>query len=186
MCSRKYCFLTLLILLSALMAGLAVTPKMAYANQAQPISNHDTCINCHEDLYFLHDTGKWFCLREAPMACVDCHDGDPTAVTKDKAHTNRAAYPVINENITKCQECHPEKSSERVQIFKEVAGISPVIVAVAYVPVAVVSEPPMHHTTGHEHSSDMNGWQPAIIIVALIGLMIVWVSRIRRRKETPR
>ena len=34
-------------------------------------------MSCHEDLYFLHDTGKLFCLNEkTAMNCVGCHGGN--------------------------------------------------------------------------------------------------------------
>jgi hypothetical protein len=94
--------------------------------------DHGTCIKCHEDLYFLHDTGNWFCIRESPMRCVDCHGGDPFAINKEEAHTNRKAHPIINGDISKCQECHPAECNERLVKFETVAGISDVRVALPY------------------------------------------------------
>ena len=161
MCSRRHWFLNLFILLFGLIVVMAATPRIAYGDEPHPKTNQGTCINCHENLYFLHDTGKWFCLRDAPMGCADCHGGDPTAPTKDQAHANRSAYPVVNENITKCQECHPAKSIERVRIFREVAGINHVTVAAAYVPAAISNplsvsaigqeQPATSHFVGVDH-----------------------------------
>ena len=42
----------------------------AHAGSLGQAVDNGTCINCHEDLYFLHDTGNWFCIRESPMPCV--------------------------------------------------------------------------------------------------------------------
>jgi len=99
-----------------------------------PAPDNGSCIKCHENLYFLHDTGNWFCLKESPMTCVDCHGGDSTTMTKELAHANRAAHPVINDDVSKCQQCHPEQCAERVEIFDQTAGISNVLVAAPYTP----------------------------------------------------
>ncbi len=124
--------------LSTLSVGICIllltlfTPTITHAEDPHATLNNDSCISCHEDLYYLHDTGNWFCLKESPMACVDCHGGNPTTTIKELAHTNRAAHPVINEDISKCQECHPDKCKERLQIFDEKAGISKILVAAPY------------------------------------------------------
>ena len=70
------------------------------------------------------------------MACVDCHGGNPATRTKDAAHLNRSPHPVINEDISKCQECHPDECYERVNLFDQSAGIGKVLIAVPYVPVS--------------------------------------------------
>lgn len=170
MCTRKHALLSLFIALLGL--ALATTPNVAHADEPTPAPNHGTCINCHENLYFLHDTGKWFCLKDAPMTCVDCHGGDPTATTQEKAHANRAAHPVINENILKCQECHPDKSVERVQLFREVAGISPVSVAAAYVPVAASSMVP---ATGQEQPSSILLWLGGSFTLSMLVVLVLIV-----------
>lgn len=111
---------------------LAPTPAQARI----PLQSNDgsQCVTCHEDLYYLHDTGKAYCLKDAPMACVDCHGGDPTALTKEAAHFNRAAHPVINDDDKKCYECHPAEANSRLDKFRQVAGIKEVKTAVAYTP----------------------------------------------------
>jgi hypothetical protein len=161
-------------------------PAVVYAVELYPISSPDTCIRCHEDLYFLHDTGKWFCLKEAPMACVDCHGGNPNAITKDTAHADRAAHPIINENIAKCQECHPAASIERVQIFRDVAGVSPVKVAAAYVPVADVSESHRVPAIGQKESvaSPVLPLALMFFLVMLLTLALIFTAKYQRRKET--
>lgn len=126
------------ILFILTLVGIAiVTVSFNIPAQAQSIptiTNEDNCMNCHENLYFLHDTGNWFCIRESPMQCVDCHGGNPKAVTQETAHLRRAAHPVVNEDISKCQECHPAECDKRVEIFDQRAGISQVWVAAPYTP----------------------------------------------------
>ena len=112
----------MLLLLSLFM----VSP--AYAQTPDQDVDNGNCIKCHEDLYFLHDTGNWYCIREAPMPCVACHGGDPTATTQEDAHYDRSAHPIVNEDISRCQECHtdPDECCECVSKFEQVAGIKQV------------------------------------------------------------
>jgi len=118
-------------------------PGTVYADG--PATDNGKCISCHQDLYYLHDTGNWFCLEESPMACVDCHGGNPNTLVKAEAHINRAQHPVINDDISKCQECHPAQCDERVEIFEQTAGISNVLVAVPFTP---------------SHSTEQDGFIP--------------------------
>jgi hypothetical protein len=128
--SILFALFTLVCLVMA--AAFLNTPVQA---QSTPTNgSEDNCMTCHENLYFLHDTGNWFCLRESPMTCVDCHGGDREAMTEETAHLHRAAHPVINEDVSKCQECHPEECNERVELFDQTAGISQVRVAAPYTP----------------------------------------------------
>jgi hypothetical protein len=78
-----------------------------------------TCISCTTP-------GTGFCIRESPMRCVDCHGGNPAATTQKTAHYDRSAHPVVNEDISKCQECHPLECDERVSMFDEMAGLKQV------------------------------------------------------------
>jgi hypothetical protein len=106
---------------------LLVTAPQPAVSQAQVSTEEPACLHCHEDLYYLHDTGKWFCISESPMRCVGCHGGDPAAHTKEAAHLNRTAHPIINGDTTTCRQCHVENCAERVSKFDAIAGISPVI-----------------------------------------------------------
>jgi hypothetical protein len=151
--------------------------------QAEP-----KCISCHEDIYFLHDTGKWFCLNEeTPMTCVGCHGGDPAALTKELAHVNRAAHPIINENTSKCSECHPNQSSERVAIFAQEAGISAIRVSEPYKPSHTIAETQPIPVTGNAQTSE---WIPAIagiLFIFMIGsiLMIYVLFKAYRKNILP-
>ncbi|RPH58631.1 MAG: hypothetical protein EHM81_09660, partial [Chloroflexi bacterium] len=97
--------LVLIAVFAALIMTLFISPAQAQARIPLQSNDGSRCVTCHEDLYYLHDTGKAYCLKDAPMACVDCHGGDPTALTKESAHFNRAAHPVINDDDKKCYEC---------------------------------------------------------------------------------
>jgi len=106
-----------------------VTP--AYSQSPTQDVDNGNCIKCHEDLYFLHDTGNWFCIRESPMPCVSCHGGDPTATTQETAHYDRSAHPILNEDISRCQECHMDANEccECVKKFDQLAGLKTVKLA---------------------------------------------------------
>ncbi|MBN2116200.1 MAG: hypothetical protein JW730_06505 [Anaerolineales bacterium] len=135
MSHRTLSILFALFTLVCLVIATVFLSTPAHAQSVPANGSEDKCMTCHENLYFLHDTGNWFCLRESPMRCVDCHGGDPTAVTREMAHANRAAHPVINEDVSKCQDCHPEECDERVELFDQTAGISQVRIAAPYTPV---------------------------------------------------
>jgi hypothetical protein len=147
----------------------------AHAQSVPANGGEDKCMTCHENLYFLHDTGNWFCLRESPMRCVDCHSGDPEAVTQEKAHSNRAAHPVINADISKCQECHPEECDERVEFFDQTAGISQVRVAAPYTPIHS-TEMTANETAdipGQEQSNGLHPFWEIIPLVVIAGLALI-------------
>jgi len=123
---------------------LTVSPGMTtpvYAQSPDQEVDNGNCIKCHEDLYFLHDTGNWYCIREASMPCVACHGGDPAATTQEGAHYDRSAHPIVNEDISRCQECHtdPDECCECVSKFEQVAGIKQVKL-VSPVPVSNVPD----------------------------------------------
>lgn len=122
----------LLIGVGVLLCGLVWMPVGARALQP---GAETSCLACHENLYYLHDTGNWYCIEESPMGCVDCHGGNPAALNKDDAHFDRAAHPVINQDVQKCYQCHPGQADVRIGLFDEAAGISEVRVAVPYQPV---------------------------------------------------
>lgn len=173
--------------LATLMVALALAiPSVAQADSPQRTPDSGNCIKCHENLYYLNDTGKYFCLKESPMTCVDCHSGNPLATTQEEAHTLREAHPVINEDITKCQECHPEKCTERVQIFKDVAGISPVMVSAAFIPAVVIAGPSGAPVADHDQPSTIIPWQEVLVFAALVVfvLIVVYITRYRRREKS--
>jgi hypothetical protein len=110
----------------------------------EPAPENDTnCVACHEHEYYLYDTGKWFCLCDAPMHCVYCHGGHPDSTDEEIAHEGLVLYPT-RENALRCQSCHAEDYVERVVTFSTIAGVSStprtLITATPVLPVAAVTE----------------------------------------------
>jgi hypothetical protein len=141
--------------------------------QAQSISTDPgNCVNCHENLYFLHDTGNWFCLRESPMGCVDCHGGDPAAVTRETAHLERAAHPVINDDVSTCQECHAEECAEHVALFDQTAGLSQILVSAPYTPAYSPADHASTHKNAQEEPGSLLMVQEVIPLFLLVGLAL--------------
>jgi hypothetical protein len=160
---------------------LLSAPQPASPVQAQTGSHTDgpACIRCHEDLYYLHDTGKWFCIANSPMQCVGCHGGDPTATTKEAAHQNRTAHPVINGDTTTCKQCHIEDCAERVSEFDTIAGISPVVlVSTPSGPAPAVSNAVTPPTQVAEEVAPVWDW-PVVLAIAIlaIGGAVLWWKR---------
>lgn len=101
---------------------LILSPIPSAAQEPTP-ENDQNCVGCHEHQYYLYDSGKWFCLCDAPMHCVYCHNGRTDSLDKDVAHEGLVLYPTANE-AERCQQCHPADYAERVVTFASVAGIS--------------------------------------------------------------
>jgi len=158
-------------------------PAVAYADDPVPTPNNGNCIVCHENLYFLHDTGNWFCLNESPMTCVDCHGGAPNTLEKDLAHIQRAAHPVINEDVAKCQQCHPEECYDRVALFDASAGISRILVAAPYTPSYSTGFVPAEKTR-QEPEVLLVIWE-VIPLVLTAGLALTIYIVLRRRHDRP-
>ena len=181
MLTRKYSFIQTASFLTGVLILLLVTFSTPTAVRADdPTPDNGNCITCHEDLYFLHDTGNWFCLKESPMSCVDCHGGDPNTLEKDLAHTKSAAHPILNDDVTKCMQCHPEKCNERVGIFDQTAGISEVLVAVPYTPAYSSEVAETIPVTGQN-----NAWLnflEAVPFLLVAGLAVVIYIVLRRRR----
>ena len=127
-----------LALTAVLLVGiLALTNMPAHASSSQTSSRESTdsssCLNCHEDLYYLHDTGKSYCMTELKDRCINCHEGNPTVMNKAEAHLGLIAYPQ-KDNGAKCQECHTQDAQARLATFASLAGYKPVIEAAPYTP----------------------------------------------------
>jgi hypothetical protein len=103
----------------ALPAQAASTPPQAEIPSSEP-----ACNACHDNLYYMYDNGKAYCVAEARGRCVDCHGGDPAALDKATAHAGMAAHPVTDGDISSCQNCHPQDYDARIQTFGDIAGYS--------------------------------------------------------------
>jgi hypothetical protein len=107
------------VVLLALATFLA-NPVQAQDGTPPPDSG---CTTCHENLYYLYDTGKWFCQCNTQMTCTCCHGGNAEALTEEEAHLGMVLYPTHND-ATACQQCHPDDYEARVERFAEIAGVS--------------------------------------------------------------
>ncbi|MBI5567310.1 MAG: hypothetical protein HY870_20595 [Chloroflexi bacterium] len=166
-----------------LMVGLAFTTVPEYADSApaMDVNGDSTCLSCHENLYYLYDTGKWFCVAKAPMRCANCHGGDPTAIDQAAAHLTRTAHPIINGDTTICQQCHTENCTEHVQQFDRIAGISQDIrVATSIRPVSTVAQPAIRPP-----ASELNPivllWSLGGVALSGAGLGGLWLLRRHHR-----
>jgi hypothetical protein len=144
------------VLIVGLIAGLAVAaaPGSAQADRPAAFNGDSSCLACHENLYYLHDTGKWFCLNQPDMHCVYCHGGDDTTLDQAAAHLHRTAHPIVGDDTTTCQACHADSCAEHVQLFDRVAGINDDIrVASPLAPVTTIAKTPPAVVTDSAPSS---------------------------------
>jgi len=115
-------------LLVVTILGLSILARPAHAvtipTQPEISETESACNNCHDNQYYLYDRGKAYCVAQARTRCVDCHDGDPTALDKATAHTDLVAKPVIAGDYSRCQSCHPQDTIGRVERFATIAGFS--------------------------------------------------------------
>lgn len=167
--------------LSAVIAVLFfAAPVYAFAQPAGQGDGDNQCLVCHENLYYLRDTGKWYCLNESPMTCTHCHGGNPNTFIKEDAHSGRAEHPVVNENDKKCYQCHSATAKSRLDEFRRVAGISRVMVAISYRPVTPLES---------DVTVEKSGFAPPLLgveaftflLVAGLALAAFLASKIRHR-----
>ena len=140
--SRKW--ITIWIILIGL--ALLLIPSAAVRAQEPTLENDENCVACHTHEYYLYDSGKYFCLCEAPMHCIYCHGGRTDSMVAEVAHEGLVLYPTRNQ-AERCQECHPADYMDRVVTFDTVAGISPtpqpIITATAsQAAIGSIEEPP--------------------------------------------
>lgn len=118
--SRKWISVCIILFGFGILLFSTATPT--YALEPTP-ENDANCVACHTHQYYLYDSGKWFCLCEAPMHCVYCHGGRTDSMVAEAAHEGLVLYPT-RELAERCQECHPEDYMARVVTFETVAGVS--------------------------------------------------------------
>ena len=113
-------------------AALVALPVPAFAAQiAAPPTN--SCLTCHENLYYLHDTGKWYCITEHKDRCANCHAGDATVLDKNKSHQGLILHPQ-REDGEKCLECHPQDSNAHLEKFASIGGYKALSGTTPYIP----------------------------------------------------
>lgn len=122
------------VTLLVVVGGMFSQPEQVYAgSQADLVSN--TCLTCHEDLYYLHDTGCGYCMTVAHKdRCTDCHEGNSASLKTEAAHLGMIIHPQ-EQNGAKCLECHTEEEAKTLlQTFDANVGFDTVITAKAYSP----------------------------------------------------
>jgi hypothetical protein len=124
------------ILAISLLVVLAAIFSLPVHVSAQTAGTSDnSCLTCHEDLYYLHDSGCWYCMTEPHKdRCVDCHAGNPTTMKKEDSHLGLLAHPQENGGA-KCLECHKQEELAGVlNTFKANGGFDTVIRAESHAP----------------------------------------------------
>lgn len=166
---------TFMILIIGLVIILVLQATPVQAQEPTP-ENDANCVSCHEHQYYLYDSGKWFCLCDAPMHCVYCHNGRTDSMVKEVAHEGLVLYPT-HDNAARCQACHPEDYASRVVTFASVAGIrstpQSLITATPSEPIAAALEKPP--SAPWLRLSQLEPWRLVglgILAIALIGIVI--------------
>lgn len=138
--SRKW--IAVWMIITSLVIAIASCPIPTHAQEATP-ENDTNCVACHEHQYYVYDSGKWFCLCDAPMHCVYCHGGRIDSNVKEIAHEGLVLHPTRN-HAERCQTCHTENYMSRVVTFETEAGVSStpqaIVTATPYEPSATVVE----------------------------------------------
>ena len=115
--------------------ALTLPTEVHAARQYSATTANNSCLSCHEDLYYLHDTGCWYCMSEAHKdRCVDCHEGNASAVKEEDAHIGLLMHPQENDGA-KCLECHTADDAQiRLSKFESIQGFNTVIHEEPYTP----------------------------------------------------
>lgn len=127
----RWIFVLSLVLFVGMLLSM---PVQASAQTAGASDN--SCLTCHEDLYYLHDTGCWYCMTPVHKdRCVDCHEGNPTSMKAEESHLGMLSHPQEN-NGAKCLECHEQADLQnRLTTFDaKNGGFDEAIKAEAYTP----------------------------------------------------
>jgi len=175
--------LTLLVVTASIGLFGNLAPAEA---RTEASDNDESCISCHESLYQLHDTGKWYCLCEVKARCTFCHGGIVGAYDEQTAHEGMIAKPIqTTESV--CQSCHPNDYQTRVSKFVARAGLSatPCPTAVA---AALFTAPPATPAP----ATGLATWQIAALSILGAGLVILtwfacrcWQADCLQRRTVP-
>jgi hypothetical protein len=124
------------ILILILVGSLIFTPLTATAQTPAP-SGNEPCRSCHENRYFLYDSGKWYCMCAKQAECAKCHAGTTGSWDPEIAHQGLIANP-LQDNLQACQSCHPQDYQERVEKFAAVTGLHQEMTPTPTEPVALL------------------------------------------------
>lgn len=101
--------------------------------RAQSSTPESSCITCHENQYYLYDSGRWYCVSEAQERCVNCHAGNLNALNEQEAHTGLIAKP-LSDGGEHCQSCHAQDTEMYIQKVIGQTGYHAQTKTVAYIP----------------------------------------------------
>lgn len=120
--------LVLAVILAALQGAASVSAASPAQEQAAP-----ACMTCHENQYYLHDTGNWYCVAEASERCVNCHGGNPEALTETEAHAGMNANPFADGGAH-CRDCHGDETAALIEQVTGLTGYHDSMAVEQYVP----------------------------------------------------
>jgi hypothetical protein len=171
--TKHWIFALLSTLFVLLFAALSVPNNVSAAPFSDVPSN--SCLTCHEDLYYLHDSGKYYCITEHKDRCVNCHEGNASVMKKEESHLGLIAHPQENGGA-KCQECHVDNAQARIDTFASAnGGFATVIRAETYVP----SEEAVGGFPSRQEESQLVknwGWVAGAIVLFGFWLTLVFLS----------
>jgi hypothetical protein len=173
---RRKWFLLGMIILTGF--NLLLSPETVALSQEPTPENDANCVACHEHQYYLYDSGKWFCLCDAPMHCVYCHGGRTDSTVKDIAHQDLVLYPTRN-HAERCQACHSEDYVSRLVTFESAAGVNitpiPMVTATPGNPAEIsTDQSPVNAVL--LHLSRLESWQMiglGVLLLAMIAILIL-------------
>lgn len=159
------------LILSLLVFGLALSASQPAAAGSEPPGKDETCIGCHENLYLLHDTGKFYCLCESQPRCTSCHGGVAGALDESTAHQGMVARP-LQDGAAVCQSCHPVDYAERAASFAAIAGVRATQMPYEFFyPSSFAPQQPAEALTPQPYETwRLAGW--ALFAVAVLGLLV--------------
>ncbi len=173
--TNRWIFVFLLTLFIVLFTILTLPGQASAAQTPRPISN--SCFTCHEDLYYLHDLGKNYCITEHKDRCVNCHEGNANVLNKDESHLGLIAHPQKDDGA-KCQECHAQDTQERLATFASLGGFKSVLVAKPYTP-SVTSPSGFHDVAEVNPIVENWPWLAGALVVFGLWLLLVMFSPVK-------
>lgn len=155
---------------------LAILSLPAVVSAApSPGSTSNSCLTCHEDLYYLHDMGSHYCITDHKDRCINCHEGNKAETIEEQAHFGMILHPQNNEGA-KCQECHAADAPAMIDSFAAGSGgFATVIKAEAYVPSAE-AESGFPSTTEESQFVKNGVWAAGAVVLFGFWLALVLLS----------
>lgn len=152
--------------------AVLTAPERAFAAPTMKNPAENSCLSCHEDLYYLHDAGCWYCMTDAHKdRCTDCHEGNPDVFKMEESHIGMLRHPQEN-NGAKCQECHAVDTQNRIDVFAvRRGGYTPVISDVAYTPVQAVETG--FPETARPNMAEKLPWMAGAVVIFGLWLALV-------------